>query len=600
MSAKTSRCLFICSLKRLSMLFVVLSPLILNAQPNRYLDSLHQLVETTDDDSAKLRGLSRLIIAYEDSAPSKALTFAEKALVLTAKMKSQFLQAVIHNQYGAVSMNTGQLEDAQKHFLAADSLFRLEGRLDRLGDVYLNLGSVIAQQEQYPKARGYMKQAIDIYKEEEDLPRVGIAQGLVGLSYVYQDSLTKGIGYLRQSYRQAKSLGVPQLQITPVTNLGFAYLKQHKNDSALVWIAIGKRLSDSLKSQSEFLTNLNNEASVYENQKRYAQSIAVAKEGEALAVKWGFPNKQIELLETLHLAYAGAAQKDLAYAVLTRYQTLKDSLDGVSEAEQIAELDARFQNQQQRYQIERLEDEQAASDSQMRIILIAAAIVIALLALVAFLARRSAFQRRKANALLVQQTEQLQQLDETKSRFFANLSHELRTPLSLILGPLQEAEKDEAIQADPGLHKHLHLARQNTEKLLQLVNEIMELSSLEAGKASLHLSDFNLQDMLKRCFYAFESSASLDQIRLVVDDKTAEPLWVKGDAVKLEKVLNNLVSNALKHSPKGSQIILEISKVNDRLEIAVQDAGPGIHPDDIPHVFERFFQSNQPGIPIQG
>jgi signal transduction histidine kinase/DNA-binding response OmpR family regulator len=310
----------------------------------------------------------------------------------------------------------------------------------------------------------------------------------------------------------------------------------------------------------------------------------------------GYPQKKLELLETLHLAYAGAKQVDKAYAHLQEYQALSDSLSEVRQSEKMAELDARFQSQQQQYRIERLH----ASNSRIRIILLASALMIILLAFFAFFARKSAIQRRKTNIVLAQQTARLKALDETKSRFFTNLSHELRTPLALILGPLAEALKNKKVLDDQALTKHINIAHRNTKKLLGLVNEIMELSSLEAGKATLSLSNVKLQDMLRRCFFAFESGATLSGVRLLVDDRIGEPLWIQSDVNKLEKILTNLVSNALKHSPAGSMITLVIDRKDDVLMVEVSDAGTGIHPDDLPHIFDRYFQTNQPEKSLQG
>jgi tetratricopeptide (TPR) repeat protein len=244
------------------------------AQQQAYLDSLHQVADFPGKDSSRLRAMSRLAIAYGDSAPYKAIAYAQQALALTQEMKSDFLSAVVNNQLGAVNMNVGRLEEAQKNFIDADSLFRLEGREDRLGDVLLNLGSVMGQQGYFAKARVYIRQARALYEKQEDLPRVSLALSHLGLSYVYQDSLKIGISYLKQSFAQAKKLNIDALQLTPITNLGFAYFGLKELDSALLWIEKGKILSQNLSDNSNYLVNLNNEASVYEEQQRYNKNVS--------------------------------------------------------------------------------------------------------------------------------------------------------------------------------------------------------------------------------------------------------------------------------------------------------------------------------------
>lgn len=201
-------------------------------------------------------------------------------------------------------------------------------------------------------------------------------------------------------------------------------------------------------------------------------------------------------------------------------------------------------------------------------------------------------KRETEMALQLQQleTQTLKEWDRSKSRFFANLSHELRTPLTLILGPLKNALANKKQPANP---KDLQLAHNNGEKLLSLVNEIMDLSKLESGKLQLYPSSVALMPFLRRIFYAYESAATIRRIDLTLESPLEDELHVELDSTKVEKILNNLLLNALKFSSAGDEIFMEVQEQPGYLSIKVIDSGIGIAEQDLPHLFNCFYQAEQ-------
>lgn len=198
------------------------------------------------------------------------------------------------------------------------------------------------------------------------------------------------------------------------------------------------------------------------------------------------------------------------------------------------------------------------------------------------------------------QTESLRALDEAKNRFFANVSHELRTPLTLMLGPLDSMLKRKRLE--PQDQHYAQTAHTHSKELLQLVNEILDLSKLESGKMKLQEMAVSLQPYLRRVVSAFESHAERLGIQLVFEYKAHERLRVLVDNDKLQKVLNNLISNALKFTPPHAQgmVNVRVEDLDGQIRIEVQDNGRGIHADDLPHIFDRFYQTAQMNAPIEG
>jgi signal transduction histidine kinase/CheY-like chemotaxis protein/ligand-binding sensor domain-containing protein len=198
-------------------------------------------------------------------------------------------------------------------------------------------------------------------------------------------------------------------------------------------------------------------------------------------------------------------------------------------------------------------------------------------------------QIRKDKTIIEEQAMQLKELDELKSKFFANISHELRTPLTLLLAPMESISKSN--QLSNKNFTYLQMMRQNGKKLLKRINELLDLSRLDANKLEVNEAATFLYPFAKTILSTFESAANLKGIQLLFKYQLDENIQIKLDDDKVEKIVANFLSNALKFTPKQGEIELDISKKSDKLLISVRDTGIGILPNDLIKVFDRFYQS---------
>jgi len=183
------------------------------------------------------------------------------------------------------------------------------------------------------------------------------------------------------------------------------------------------------------------------------------------------------------------------------------------------------------------------------------------------------------------------EIAQLKSRFFTNISHEFKTPLTLILGPaeklLTESQTDDIL-------KQAGLIKRNSIRLLGLINQLLDLSKLEAGKLKLEASLSNIVSFVKGVTQSFESLAEQKDIKLkVVAEK--ENIGIYFDKDKMLKILSNLLSNALKFTPEDGLIEISINETKKLpnagfIEIKVRDTGIGIPEEELPKLFERFYQ----------
>ncbi len=212
-----------------------------------------------------------------------------------------------------------------------------------------------------------------------------------------------------------------------------------------------------------------------------------------------------------------------------------------------------------------------------------------ILLLFLFQVRRWELKRvNKKHALQLQLTEfnKLKELDQLKSKFFANISHEFRTPLTLILGQLDSVQSPRLHVQDMG---KLQVAYRNARRLLRLINELLDLSKLEAGGMELRAERHNLVSFLKNLVSSFESTAEQKNVTLNFLSEV-DILIVKFEPEKMEKIFYNLLSNALKFTGENGFVSVSIAQQQKHVKVIVTDSGIGISATELPHIFDRFYQ----------
>lgn len=222
--------------------------------------------------------------------------------------------------------------------------------------------------------------------------------------------------------------------------------------------------------------------------------------------------------------------------------------------------------------------------------------------------QRRTQQIQRDKALIEQQARELMQLDEAKSRFFTNISHELRTPITLITAPveylIQKFHPDR--NADNEERQSLQRVLYNGQKLAALVEELLELSRLEAGKTELFETPTELYPWVRQLFSAFESQAEMKRIDYQLSYEADPALTLGVDRKRLEKIINNLIGNALKFTHPYGKIIVSVSErgaanpEQTLMEFQVADTGRGIPTEDLPHLFERYFQTKRSDMARSG
>ena len=558
-------------------------------------DSLKALLTIQIEDSSRVKVLNELGLAYSYSATDSALMYVLEALDLAAEIDFQPGIAKSHNHLSIIYRLLGNYPQALESGLQALQLYQSTENQAYIARSLNNLGSIYFRLEDYSKSLEYYQQSLDIWEVLED--EQGQANQLVNIGNVLKNigEPEKALEHYAQALAINRKSAHPLRVSINLENMGELYASQQKFQEALPLLEESLDLSRSIQDQQGIASISRHLAKVYQqtNDLKKSQEYAQSSLKVASYHKLKIEAAAASLILSENYQLAGDHQKALEYYQLhTQY---RDSLYNASKLKELSSLESRYaiQQKEQELKIQEQTIQLLNRDNQIdriwRNILLASLLGILLLGF--FIYKFQRLRNRKNAQLLAQEqliNQKLQDLDRAKTRFFTNISHEFRTPLSLIMGPLRELYENR-YQGD--VQNLYGVMLRNGRRLLDLINQLLDLSKLESGKLVLQAAEHEVQMFMKPILAAYDSAAKSRAITFTVS-YPEDPLYLYFDADKLEKVLHNLLSNAFKFTPEGGHIEVNVDAVStdDWVKISVKDSGAGIPADQLDKVFDRFYQ----------
>ena len=233
-------------------------------------------------------------------------------------------------------------------------------------------------------------------------------------------------------------------------------------------------------------------------------------------------------------------------------------------------------------------DESLAQYSNQKTILVLGVLLVLILMVFAFFVLKAYFAKAKLNEKLEEKNREIEAATQAKLMFFTNVSHELRTPLTLIETPVEQLLAEN--QLSKVQRRLLEVAHRNVRTLLKLINQILDFRKVEGGKMTLQLAETDLAALIGNVVSEFVAAAEHKRIRLSC--RLPEHVTAKIDAGKVERVVSNILSNAVKFTPVAGEINVElvVDTPQGTATLSVTNTGKGIAEGDLPHIFERFYQ----------
>lgn len=301
--------------------------------------------------------------------------------------------------------------------------------------------------------------------------------------------------------------------------------------------------------------------------------------------KINYRNK-ITLLDDLATAYEKTNDYKKALQLTQQKMHLKDSVADIENEKKLLEFNVKFKSAEKDRQITEQKLKIVQQEYRQIYWIIGSLIVLSIIVLVYqnFTHKQEIKKRKAENELL-----KIKEIEDERTVFLGNISHEIRTPLTLILGNIQMA-LEENIKNEK-VTNYLNTALNNSKKVIEDSNHILDLLKFEKHKQEVKKSSVNIHSFCKRIFFSFESLATSKKIKLNYFSDISDDIFVESDENKLEKIITNFISNAIKYSDANSKINFFLILKNNYIHIEVQDYGLGIPETEKTKIFERFYQA---------
>ena len=572
----------------------------LKAQP-QYADSLkNTLSDKSIPEKDRIDLLNSLAYSVRSSDPALSFQCGKDALTSSEEMAYKKGKGDAHLNLCYYYWTRSEYEKGLEHGLSALRVFEFLDNQKGLMDCYFLMGATYNQLNDTIKSDDYINRSLTLAQElrnNEAIARIYNSRGIeiINRKGEYdkaREIFLNGLKLLQEnnnSYTKAYLLG----------NLGLVYRFKDDYDKALEYLNEALEIAKHQKNLHALAFVHLQLACTQMDRLEYAKAEEHFKISTQLSKKTGtrkiLLNNYISLID-LKLRMDNNKE---AHEYQKQYAFVRDSIFNAERAQKIAELEASFETEKKEEAISQLEQE-SHTQAIWRNVLIVGFLIISVAAFFIYRLQRSRALKTK-ELLEVQRmfNEKLKEIDRIKSNFFANISHEFRTPLTLILAPLEEELKKNLQESE---REPLMLMKRNANRLLELVNQLLDLSKLEARKMQLHVRLGHTGTVLHVLSASFDSFAQQKHIHFVKNIQVQEALWYDED--KLEKIITNLLSNAFKFTAANGTVTLSAHTKNTDsgtlLHITVEDTGCGIPAEEQEHIFSPFYQIKQSSVSING
>ncbi|MBS1558224.1 MAG: tetratricopeptide repeat-containing sensor histidine kinase [Bacteroidetes bacterium] len=619
---------------RFSVTIFLLVGVLFTAYSQKTLDSLKRKLSEAPNDSIKIVSLIRLAKEYQYTDLKKSFEYTEKAIdlaetknLLWAKILTYSLVGNFHGisgDYGA-AMNFFDLA-LSAGFQAKDTLAMTRG-YNNLGENYLilgkldeayfnftqcyklaskknqdfykaialhNLASVFKELGQYNRALDHLRISQQLSIKIKDYEGEAYNYDEIGDIMRRMGNYDSAYKALRRSLKVARSLKLSVNDLMPITltRLAKTFSEQKNNAVALAYYDSANFLYTQAENEFGQATVELGRGVIFMNERKFDQAKKLMESSRNAAHLNNAKTLEIECLQNLSKLYENLGDYKTSLTYYKQYKTLEDSLYSQAMQAKLLQDQLRFETSAQTDQIkqltqmEELRKAELKRESLVRNILV---VVVALTVILLFSVYRSGQRRIQINNLLLQhqaeikkRSQELEQLNEVKDKFFSIVSHDLRSPINALSAILDLMDKGNISQEEfSKLNKELRIQFNHTKGL---INNLLDWALLQMDKLRIQPEKIDLHDLVNENFKLL-SSLHLKEMNLV---NTIEPnTFCWGDLNIVNLVLRNLILNSLKFTGNGGTIEAGSRREGDDIIVSIKDTGIGIRPEIQKIIFEK-------------
>jgi len=603
---------------------------------NKELDSLLGLLQNRQsEDTVKVNLLNNIAINFFYTEIDKTLIYAERANTLSDKINfvkgNSQSQRIMGVYYWAKSEYKKSLTFHQRSLKLSKEIGDKKG----IANCYNNIGLVLKTQGNFPKALEYYQNSVKINIELNNRVEASSAYNNIGMIYYIQQDYSRGLEYFQMSLKISEELDDQRGISSTYNNIGLIYNNQGFYNKALIYYQNSLKINKELSNKKEISNTYNNIGIIHLKQNNYSKAIFYFQ--EALKVNEEVGDRSIEILSFKSLGELYLLQNNLeeayyyakkafilaeeieyltliiessellsricnaigyykeAYTYQVIYKSMNDSLNKAENIKKIATLEYQHKYEQDKQlaeqELQKINDLNAEELKRQKVIRNSLIVGFLLLIIIVFIVYRNFIQKQKANTILTEQKEEIQSqaeeldirngklrdLNATKDKFFSIISHDLKNPFNTLLGMsnlLLDEDQDYNEQQRKEFLQHINDSSSKTYKLLE---NLLTWSNSQTGMINYVPEKIKLKPLIDELVLLFKESSEIKDIKIMLAVEKSSNVF--GDRNMLDATLRNLISNAIKFTPKGGEISIKAEAYEKEslfTKIVIQDTGIGI------------------------
>jgi signal transduction histidine kinase/DNA-binding response OmpR family regulator len=565
-------------------------------------------------------GLSLLSIgrALYETELDKALEYCLKALDIFEKTGNIAHMALAENTIAGLLFNLDQFTEALNHFRVAKENYKLLGANEGVANANHSIGASLLNLHQFDSALYYELLALKYFEKSGNLQKVASTNSNIANDYLELKEYSKAMMYSSKALRLFRS--------AHLDNYGFEIALSERG-----YIHYRIATDPAEKILPDSLLIIGRESNLKKAIEFYNEAYEIHKKGQSNS-----PSILLRLSES----YIELGKYKEALHSFKLYTSIKDSFFSNNTQLKITaqELKREAALKEKQIALYKIQELQKRNERIFYAVSLALVILTSVLIIQNYLRQKKLNKRLetaidtlgiekekleaayialesekiKSDTLSAELTEslaiknnltaQLEQSAAMKSKFLENISHELRTPVTLLTGMLEMIQENKSGGLNDQARKKLSVAYHNSKRLQQMIAEILDLSKLDYDGQRSIAKQMEILPLLRRQVYAFETLLQKEGLELIFEETQMAGVYAEIEEDKLEKIINNLVYNAIKFNIEGGWVKVEVQchVTKQQIELKISNSGQGISTNELPHIFDRYYQGGDATAKAKG